>query len=121
MKTLSTMLFATLVISTSVFADPAGKPYMQCGNFVFSTSANDDGWARINGDKPETQKVTFLKQKDDYNNIKMEWIVESSKDGQLYGLEYIKRNGKAFLNAQILQASMDAPRTYGTFDCVKVK
>lgn len=93
---------------------------MQCGSFIFSTSTTDDGWARINGDKPETQKVTFLKQKDDYSNIKMEWVVESSKDGQLYGLEYIKRNGKAFLNAQILQASMDAPKIIGSFPCKKV-
>ena len=93
----------------------------QCGPFYLGTSPSNDGWSRINGDKPKNQKVTFLKQKDDYNNIKMEWVVESSKDGQLYGLEYTKRNGKAFLNAQILQASMVAPRTYGTFNCVKVK
>lgn len=92
----------------------------QCGPFYLGTSPANDGWSRINGDKPKTQKVTFLKQKDDYNNIKMEWVVESSKDGQLYGIEYIKRNGKAFINAQILQASMDAPRTYGTFDCRKI-
>jgi len=93
----------------------------QCGPFYLGTSPVNDGWSRINGDKPETQKVTFLKQKDDYKNIKMEWVVESSKDGQLYGLEYIKRNGKAFLNAQLLQANMNNPKLYGTYDCVKVK
>lgn len=104
---------AAAALSTSAFADT------KCGNFVLS--AAPDGLMHINGDAPKTQKLTFLKAKEDYNNVKMEWVVESSKDGQMYGLEYIKRNGKAFLNAQILQASMDAPRTYGTFDCVKVK
>lgn len=95
-----------------------------CGPFSIDLSSSD-GWARINGDKPETQKIKQLGNggavTSEPGNVKMEWVVESSKDGQLYGLEYIKRNGKAFLNAQILQASMDAPRAYGTFDCVKVK
>lgn len=111
-----------LTIALLAFAIPgiaSVKPLMQCGPFAISSS--DDGFAHINNDRPKTQKVTFLGAKDDYSKIKYEWIVESSKDGQLYGLEYIKRNGKAFLNAQILQASMDAPRAYGTFDCVKVK
>ncbi len=35
----------------------------------------DDGLARINGAKPEMQKMTFLKNKGDYNNIKMDWRI----------------------------------------------
>ncbi|HGM4942353.1 hypothetical protein LQ759_09450 [Serratia marcescens] len=93
----------------------------QCGPFLLGTSQANDGWARINGAKPESQKVTFLKKKDDYDNIKMEWRMSTNQPGKWIGLEYVKRDGKAFLNAQLLQASLDAPRQYATYDCVKIK
>ncbi|BDH45765.1 hypothetical protein TUM12370_18090 [Salmonella enterica subsp. enterica serovar Choleraesuis] len=75
----------------------------------------------INGAKPEAQKLTFLKAQDDYDNIKIDWRVATNQPGHWIGLEYIKRDGKAFLNAQVLQASMNAPRQYATYDCRKVK
>lgn len=102
-----------VLLSAPAFAD------QQCGDFTIHWA--EDGLARINGAKPESQKITFLKNKDDYNNIKMDWRMATDQPGRWVGLEYINRNGKIILNAQILQASMDAPRTYGTFDCVKVK
>ena len=36
-------------------------------------------------------------------------------------MEYVKRGGtKRFLNVQLLEASMDAPRQFATYDCVKI-
>ncbi|MGK9009029.1 hypothetical protein ACRS9C_06855 [Serratia marcescens] len=108
--------FAAVVvfISSSCLADT------QCGPFLL-TPGPSDGWFRINNAQPESQKVTFLKAKEDYDNIKIDWRVASNQPGNWVGLEYIKRDGKAFLNAQLLQASMDAPRQFATYDCVKVK
>ena len=118
-------LFRSLIISFSLLAPSAafsaGKPYMRCGDFVFSTSGNDDGFVRINGAKPETQKITFLKAKGDYDNIKMEWSLATTQPGLWIGMEYIKRDGKAILNTQQLRASMDAPKIFGTYDCVRIK
>lgn len=91
----------------------------QCG--PYRLTAGKEGLMLINGVKPETQKMSFLKSKDDYQNMKAEWTVATDQPGRWVGLEYIKRNGKAILNAQWLQASMDAPRQYATYDCVKVK
>ena len=91
----------------------------QCGPYRL-TAAND-GFMHINGAKPENQKMTFLKAKEDYQNLKMEWTVATDQPGRWVGLEYIKRDGKAILNAQWLQANMNAPRQYATYDCVKVK
>ncbi|MGV6411613.1 hypothetical protein ACVN7Y_19605 [Escherichia coli] len=95
-----------------------------CGPYAIDLSSAD-GWARINGVKPETQKITPIGTGDSSNlepdNVKMEWIVATNQPGRWVGFEYIKRNGKAILNAQWLQASMDAPRQYATYDCVKVK
>lgn len=69
----------------------------------------------------QNAKITFLKNKGDYNNIKMDWRMATDQPGRWVGLEYINRNGKAILNAQWLQASMDSPRQYATYDCRKVK
>ncbi|EFH8065607.1 hypothetical protein ACSFV3_003038 [Escherichia coli] len=91
----------------------------QCG--PYRLTAGNDGFMHINGVKPENQKMTFLKAKEDYQNLKMEWTVATNQPGRWVGLEYIKRNGKAILNAQWLQASMDSPRQYATYDCRKVK
>lgn len=91
----------------------------QCGDFKVHWS--EDGMARINGAKPESQKVTFLKDKGDYNNVKIEWRVATDQPGRWVGMEFIGRDGKAILNAQWLQADMNAPRQYATYDCVKVK
>lgn len=95
-----------------------------CGPYTIDLSSAD-GWARINGAKPETQKITPIgaggSTNNEPDNIKMEWMVATSLPGRWVGLEYIKRNGKAILNAQWLQASMNAPRQYATYDCIKVK
>jgi hypothetical protein len=118
-------LFSLLIISfsllTSSAAFSAGKPYMRCGDFVFSTSGNNDGFVRINGAKPEFQKIFFLKQEEDYDNIRMVWRMATTQPGLWIGMEYIKRDGKAILNTQQLRASMDAPKIFGTYDCVKIK
>lgn len=111
---LKALAAVVVFISSSCLADT------QCGPFLL-TPGPSDGWFRINNAKPESQKVTFLKAKEDYDNIKVDWRVASNQPGKWVGLEYIKRDGKAFLNAQLLRASMDAPRQYATYDCVKVK
>lgn len=97
-----------------------------CGPYTIDLSPSD-GLSRINGVIPETQKIRRLTTgnasdaKGDPDNIKMEWTVATDQPGRWVGLEYIKRDGKAILNAQWLQASMNAPRQYATYDCVKVK
>jgi hypothetical protein len=111
-------IYCALLLASSFFSFHAIAD-SQCGDFKIHWS--EDGWARINGAKPESQKVTFLKDEGDYNNVKIEWRVATSQPGRWVGMEFIGRDGRAFLNAQLLQASMDAPREFATYDCVKVK
>lgn len=92
----------------------------QCGPFHLGTSKEDDGWARINGTKPETQKFVFLKSHGDYDNVKMQWMVPTNAPGRWYGMDYVKKDGKAILNVQLVQANMNAPRIIGSFPCKKV-
>lgn len=116
---LSIAFIGLAMLSTPAFS--AGKAFTRCGDFVLSDSGKNDGFVYINGVKPESQKVTFLTEKEDYRNVKMDWRMATDQPGRWVGLEYIKRDGKAILNAQWLQASMNAPRQYATYDCVKVK
>nr|DAI70382.1 MAG TPA: hypothetical protein [Bacteriophage sp.] len=45
-----------------------------------------------------------------------------ARDGNNYGFQYIHPDGstKRWLNVQLLQNSMDAPRIIGSFPCKKV-
>jgi len=110
---LAPFLFAALFASTA-YADS------QCGPFHLGTSKSDDGWSRINGQKPETQKLTFLKQKDDYNNVMMQWMLPDPKVGRYLGIDYVKRDNKAILNVEVVRTNMNQPREFWTYDCKKV-
>ncbi|PKC35361.1 hypothetical protein V462_11620 [Pantoea ananatis 15320] len=104
----------SLLVAASAAADS------QCGPFMLSTSQANDGWARINGVKPESQKFTFLKAKGDYDNVQMQWMVQRGDAPGWYGMDYIKRNGKAILNVESIRINMDQPRIFSTFNCHKI-
>lgn len=120
---MSKLLIAALFIMLSplALAKPLGQPYMKCGGFTFSTSENDDGWARINGAKPDSQKLTFLKAQGDYENVMMQWMLPRSDAPGWLGLDYVKRGKKAILNVEVIRNNMDEPRQFWTYDCRKIK
>ncbi|HBR3080387.1 TPA: hypothetical protein ACPT3S_000604 [Klebsiella pneumoniae] len=89
---------------------------IQCGNYVMT----GEGMTVINGETVTSQKVKFLGEDGDYANMKMDMGLMPARDGNNYGFEFVKRNGKAFLNVQLLQNSMDAPKIIGSFPCRKV-
>ncbi|MEX7670566.1 hypothetical protein [Klebsiella pneumoniae] len=92
---------------------------MQCG--PFRLEAADDGFMHINGQAPETQKMIFLKQKDDFDNVMMQWMLPDANTGHWLGLDYVKRNGKAILNVEVVHKNMDDPRRFWTYDCKRIK
>nr|WP_241603849.1 hypothetical protein [Rosenbergiella nectarea] len=92
---------------------------MNCGPFLISSS--NDGFAHINHTRPKSQKITFLKAADDFNNIKYQWMLPDPKIGRWLGLDYIKRDGKAILNVEVVRMNMDEPRQFWTYDCQRVK
>jgi hypothetical protein len=88
---------------------------------TFFLKGESDGLMHINGQAPETQKMTFLKQKDDFDNVMMQWMLPDANTGRWLGLDYVKRNGKAILNVEVIRKNMDEPREFWTYDCQKVK
>lgn len=111
------LAIAALILSSNAFATV--KPLMQCGPFKISSS--NDGFAHINDVRPQSQKVTFLGQKEDYSNIRYQWMVQRTDAPGWFGMDYVKHDGKAILNVEVIRSNMDQPRIFGSFDCVKIQ
>ncbi|HBQ6587460.1 MULTISPECIES: hypothetical protein [Klebsiella pneumoniae complex] len=103
-------------LALAVMASMPTMAAIQCGNYIMT----GEGMTVINGETVTSQKVKFLGKDGDYANMKMDMGLMPARDGNNYGFEFVKRNGKAFLNVQLLQNSMDAPKIIGSFPCRKV-
>lgn len=112
-------LLCAIAVFIAFGAHAEDKPLMHCGPFTIASS--DDGFAHINGQRPETQKFTFLGKKDDFSNVKYQWMLPEKSIGRWVGMDYIKRDKKAILNVEVIRKNMDEPRQFWTYDCVKVK
>lgn len=104
--------------SLLIFIPAISHGAAQCGNFKFTI--NSQGKAFINGEPMTSQKVTFLKAQNDWDQIKLDMTLMPARDGLMYGYEFIKQDGKAFLNVELIRTRADAPRFIGSFGCQKV-
>ncbi len=88
-----------------------------CGPYTFV--AREGEVSIINGERVTSQKIKFLGE----DGIKIDMGLMPAKDGNNYGFQYIHRPGSEsrFLNVQILQNSLDAPKIIGSFPCAKVR
>ncbi|CCF09303.1 hypothetical protein [Pantoea ananatis] len=105
--------------SLALLASSAANAALQCGEFYLK--ADSTGLTRINGQEPQTQKITFLKADQDYDNVKIQWMLPSKEVGRWIGMDYIRRNGKPILNVEVIRKNMDEPRQFWTYDCVRLK
>lgn len=87
-----------------------------CGPYTFV--AREGEVSIINGERVTSQKIKFLGE----DGIKIDMGLMPAKDGNNYGFQYIRRPGSEsrFLNVQLLQNSMDAPKVIGSFPCKKI-
>lgn len=87
-----------------------------CGPYTFV--ARDGEVSIINGERVTSQKIKFLGE----DGIKIDMGLMPARDGNNYGFQYIHRPGSEsrFLNVQLLQNSMDAPKIIGSYPCEKV-
>lgn len=87
-----------------------------CGPYTISAKVGE--MDVINGERVTSQKITNLGA----DGIKNSMGLMPARDGNNYGFEYIRYPGteKRFLNVQLLQNSMDAPKVIGSFPCRKV-
>ncbi|HDR2590572.1 TPA: hypothetical protein QCI16_004455 [Enterobacter ludwigii] len=108
----------TLFIAASM-APVSSMAALKCGGYYLKT--DKEGWILINGAKPESQKITFLKQQDDYDNVKVQMMIPDQESGRWVGMDLLVRDKKSILNVEAIRMNMDEPRVFGTYDCVKAK
>ncbi|MEQ5195387.1 hypothetical protein [Klebsiella pasteurii] len=108
-------VISLLVIAS--FGATADTITMQCGGFRME--AIPDSMFKINGQTVTSQKIKILGNGD---GMRVDMGLMPAKDGNNYGFQYIRRPGSEsrFLNVQLLQNSMDAPKVIGSFPCKKV-
>jgi len=108
-------LFLAFFLPTICFADNVA---LQCGGFRLDLIP--DSLFKINGQTVTSQKIKMLGK--DGTGMKIDMGLMPAHDGNNYGFQYIHRpsSDSRFLNVQLLQASMDAPRVIGSFPCEKI-
>lgn len=111
MKVLTMFFLAFISFSAS-----ASGFTSHCGPYTFV--AREGEVSIINGERVTSQKIKFLGE----DGIKIDMGLMPARDGNNYGFQYIHRPGSEsrFLNVQLLQNSMDAPKLIGSFPCKKV-
>ncbi|WP_458038694.1 hypothetical protein [Pantoea ananatis] len=107
---------AVFIFSLVSFGALANGYTAHCGPYTIVAKIGE--MDVINGERVTSQKITNLGE----DGIKIDMGLMPARDGNNYGFQYIHRPGSdsRFLNVQLLQASMDAPRVIGSFPCVKV-
>lgn len=87
-----------------------------CGPYTIVASEGE--MDVINGERVTSQKITNLGA----DGIKINMGLMPAKDGNNYGFQYIHQPGSEsrFLNVQLLQHNMDAPKLIGSYPCVKI-
>ncbi|WKL86222.1 hypothetical protein Q1L34_12785 [Raoultella ornithinolytica] len=114
MKKLAFILLSFLSFTASA-AD--GGVTLQCSGYKLELIPNS--MFKINGETVTSQKIKTL---GDGDGMKVDMALMPAKDGNNYGFQYIRRPGteSRFLNVQLLQNNMDAPKIIGSFPCNKV-
>nr|WP_314522377.1 hypothetical protein [uncultured Lelliottia sp.] len=107
---------AILIVAFTSFGASASGYTAYCGPYTITARLGE--MDMINGERVTSQKITNFGA----DGIKIDMGLMPAKDGNNYGFEYIRRPGteKRFLNVQLLQNSMDAPKIIGSFPCKKV-
>ncbi|MGD9425111.1 hypothetical protein ACLHDD_08090 [Pantoea sp. NSTU24] len=109
------MLKKIALIACLASLSPAALATTQCGPFTLKPDSS--GWFFVNGERAKTQKVTFTKQKGDYDNATIKLRVKNSRAPGMVDMEQTTREGKGLLRAEIVRTSQSQIRIRGAYDC----
>lgn len=73
----------------------------------------------VNGVNAKINSTTFLKAKDDYDNVKLHWRVKNAKAPGMIDMDLVTRQGKSLLDAEIVRTSQSQIKIRGSYDCEK--
>ena len=106
-------------IACFMFVSSPAFAATQCGPFYLKPDKS--GWFSVNGERAKTQKVTFAKEKGDYDNATVKLLVKNSKAPGMVDMELTNREGKGLLRAEIVRTSQSQIRIRGAYDCEPAK
>jgi len=115
----SPMLKKLILIASLISLSAPAFAATQCGPFYLKPDKS--GWFSVNGERAKTQKVTFAKEKGDYDNATVKLLVKNSKAPGMVDMELTNREGKGLLRAEIVRTSQSQIRIRGAYDCDKVR
>jgi len=115
----SPMLKKIILITSLIGLSAPAFAATQCGPFKLQTDKS--GWFSVNGERAKTQKVTFSKEKGDYDNATIKLLVKNSKAPGMVDMELMNLEGKGMLRAQIVRTSQSQIRIRGLYDCEPAK
>jgi len=113
------MIKKLLWISALLSLSASALSATQCG--PFNIKADSKGWYSVNGERAKTQKVSFLKEKGDYDNATVKLRVKNTQAPGMLDMEQTLQDGKGILRAEIVRTSQSQIRIRGSYDCDKVK
>lgn len=108
---------AGLLLLTSLSAT-AGTP-LQCG--PFKIESDEKGAVTVNGASAKIKSTTFLKAKNDDDNVRLHWRVKNTKSPGMIDMDLVTREGKSELEAEIVRTSPSQIKIRGSYDCEKIK
>ncbi|MDF2041692.1 MULTISPECIES: hypothetical protein [unclassified Pantoea] len=115
----SRMLKKLILITSLISLTAPAFAATQCGPFNLQTDKS--GWFSVNGERAKIQKVTFSKEKGDYDNATIKLLVKNSKAPGMIDMELTNLEGKGMLRAQIVRTSHSQIRLRGLYDCEPAK
>ncbi|WP_226892884.1 hypothetical protein [Pantoea vagans] len=118
-RMVSPMLKKFMLITSLIGLSAPAFAATQCGPFNLQTDKS--GWFSVNGEPAKTQKVTFSKEKGDYDNATVKLLVKNSKAPGMVDMELTNLKGKGLLRAQIVRTSQSQIRIRGLYDCEPAK
>ena len=113
------MLKKLILIASLISLSLPAFAATQCG--PFSLKPDKSGWFSVNGERAKTQKVTFAKEKGDYDNATVKLLVKNSKAPGMVDMELTNREGKGLVRAEIVRTSQSQIRIRGAYDCEPAK
>jgi hypothetical protein len=113
------MLKKLILIAPLISLSAPAFAATQCGPFYLK--ADKSGWFSVNGERAKTQKVTFAREKGDFDNATVKLLVKNSKAPGMVDMEQTTRDGKGLLRAEIVRTSQSQIRIRGDYDCEPAK
>lgn len=112
------MIKQTVLLATLLAVSAASQAAVKCGPFTIVIDNHLN--ARIDGNKPKQQKITFTGKQGDYDNVNYHWTVKNARAPGMLKMDHLYLSGKATLAVEVVRTSASQIKLSGSYDCHKI-